>query len=72
MARAGLKLTVRDLATLAMVGVNTVTRFEGGGNTETLTIRRLQAALEAAGATFLPEDGKGDGVRVKRQEGDHE
>ena len=65
MARAGLGLSVRDLADKAMVGVMTVSRFENGSNAESLTIKRLQAALEAAGATFLPDDGTGEGVRVK-------
>jgi len=55
MARAGLRLSVRDLACKAMVGVNTVSRFENGANTESLSIRRLQTALEAAGAVFLPD-----------------
>ena len=64
MARAGLRFTVRDLAEKALVAPNTVCRFEAEGNVETLTVRRLQAALEAAGVIFLVDDGQGDGVRV--------
>ena len=67
MARAGLGLSLHDLAAAASVGVNTVSRFENGGNTETRTIQRLRAALEAAGATFLPADDHGEGVRVMRR-----
>jgi len=65
MARYGLRLSVRAVADLAMVGVNTVTRFENGSTVEDLTIRRLQAAYEKAGATFLPDNGNGEGVRIK-------
>jgi hypothetical protein len=66
MARYGLRLSVRAAAELAMVGVNTVTRFENGNTVEDLTVRRLQTAYERAGATFLPDDGHGEGVRIRR------
>ena len=65
MARAGLGLSVRDLAERAMVGVMTVSRFENGSNSEALTVKRLQTSLEAAGAAFLPDEGDGEGVVIR-------
>ena len=62
MARAALKLGVRDLAALAGVSAMTVTRFENGhtkGYDETL--ERLKRALEAAGVIFIVVD-RGEGV----------
>lgn len=56
MARAGLDITVRDLARMALVGVNTVVRFENGSKSGELTVKRIKAALEAAGAKFTSDD----------------
>jgi transcriptional regulator with XRE-family HTH domain len=66
MARAGLKLRVRDLARSAGVSPNTVTRIEAdlGGNASTLAA--VRRALEEAGAVFLGDDQDGVGVRVPR------
>ena len=62
MARAGLELTVRDVAEAASLGTNTVNRFERGiGAAEASTMRLLRQALEAAGAEFVGEDG----VRIR-------
>ena len=66
MARAALKLGVRDLAELSEVHAMTITRFEtgqSGGRAETL--RKLQAALEGAGIEFIDPNGGGPGVRLK-------
>jgi transcriptional regulator with XRE-family HTH domain len=68
MARAALQLGVRELATLAQVSAMTVTRFENGhssGAPETLGA--IQRALETAGVEFIPENGGGAGVRLKRK-----
>jgi len=61
MARAGLRLSVRDLAALAKVSPNTVTRVEGGGAANSSTLAALRRALEDAGVEF---DGE-NGVRLK-------
>ncbi|WP_244544590.1 helix-turn-helix domain-containing protein [Cohaesibacter marisflavi] len=66
MARAGLGLGVRELAELAKVSTNTVTRFERGEELKPRTIDALQSALESAGVEFIPENGGGAGVRMKR------
>jgi len=65
MARAALELGIRETAARAQVAASTLQRIERG---EDVTVSRLTAvreALEAAGATFLPDDGNGPGVRVR-------
>jgi transcriptional regulator with XRE-family HTH domain len=66
MARAGLGLGVRDLAAAAKVSTNTLTRFEAGEDLRPRTIDAIRAALEAAGVEFIPENGGGAGVRLKK------
>jgi len=66
MARAALGLGVRDLARLAKVSPNTVTRFERGESLNPRTIDALKAALEKTGVEFIPENGKGAGVRLRK------
>jgi transcriptional regulator with XRE-family HTH domain len=53
MARAALKLGVRDLAALANVAVSTVSRFEAGLRVHGRTVDDMRATLEKAGVTFL-------------------
>ncbi len=55
---------VRELANLAKVSPATVTRIEGGGSAHASTLAALQAALEAAGVTFIEKNGGGAGVRL--------
>jgi transcriptional regulator with XRE-family HTH domain len=66
MARGALDWTARDLAAAATVGINTVTRFEKGTDTLASTVTKLRTALEAAGVEFIPENGGGAGVRLKK------
>ncbi len=66
MARAALSLSVRDLASLAKVSTNTLTRFERGEALYPRTIEAIRAALEAAGVEFIPENGGGAGVRLRK------
>ncbi|BBU62897.1 hypothetical protein MSC49_28320 [Methylosinus sp. C49] len=66
MARAALNLGVIELADLAEVSTNTVTRFERGEQVKPSTIDRMRAALEQAGVEFIPENGGGAGVRLKK------
>jgi len=68
MARAALRLGVRDLAMLADVAPMTISRLENGqsgGQVETL--RKVQAALEKAGIIFVAENGQGPGVRLRKK-----
>ena len=63
MARAGLGLGVRELADMAKVSTNTITRFEGGEPLKERTVDAMRAALEAAGVEFT--NGDAPGVRLK-------
>jgi transcriptional regulator with XRE-family HTH domain len=64
MARAALDWSNRDLAERASVGVNTVSRFEQGGEARPASIAAIQSAMEAAGVDFIP-----DGVRYMESGG---
>ena len=66
MARVGLGLGVRDLARLAKVSPNTVTRLERGELLLPRTLQTIRSALEAAGVELIDENGGGPGVRLRR------
>jgi transcriptional regulator with XRE-family HTH domain len=66
MARVALGLGVRDLAVAAGVSTNTVARLERGEELKQRTVDAIQAALEAAGVEFIPENGGGAGVRLRK------
>jgi transcriptional regulator with XRE-family HTH domain len=61
MARAALGLGGRELAALAGVSPDTVHRLERGDELLPRTVATIRAALEAAGAEFLP----GGAVRIR-------
>lgn len=63
MARAGLGLGVRELAAMAKVSTNTITRFERGEKLGQRTLDAIRAALEAAGVEFT--NGDRPGVRLR-------
>lgn len=67
MARAAVGWGVRELAEKAGVTANTVTRIENGSDAKQSTIAAIQSALEAAGVEFIPENGGGAGVRLKKR-----
>ncbi|WP_288081784.1 helix-turn-helix transcriptional regulator [Shinella sp.] len=70
MARAGLKIGVRDLAVMAGVTTATITRFENErGGLNAVTQSKLKAALEAAGIIFIDQNGNGPGVRLRDRQG---
>jgi len=66
MARTALEIGVRELAEAAKVSTNTVTRFERGEPLRERTIDALRATLESAGVEFIPENGGGVGVRLRK------
>ncbi len=66
MARAGLGLSVRDLAAKAQVSTNTVSRLESGEDLKPRTVEAIQRALEVAGVEFIAENGGGPGVRLRK------
>ncbi len=63
MARAALRLGVRDLAALAKVAADTISRLEAGSELKPRTIEAIQRALEKAGVEVT--NGNKPGVRVK-------
>ena len=69
MARAALDLGVRDLAKLADVSPNTITRFERGENLQDRTVKAIKRALEDQGVEFIPQNGSGAGVRLAKSNG---
>ncbi len=70
MARGALNWSVETLATAAAVGEATVRRFERGRAVPIQsTLAAMQAALEAAGIEFIPDNGGGPGVRLQRRPG---
>ncbi|WOJ89905.1 hypothetical protein RZS28_00895 [Methylocapsa polymorpha] len=66
MARAALKMGVREVAALAQVSPNTITRIEADLPSNASTISVVRSALEAAGVIFVEENGEGAGVRLKK------
>jgi transcriptional regulator with XRE-family HTH domain len=67
MARAATGLGVRDLAALAGVAQATVSRLERGEELRPATVDAIRAALERAGVVFLPENGNGPGVALRKE-----
>lgn len=56
-----------DLAERAKVSRPTVVDFEKGARTpHPNNLQAIQAALEAAGVEFIPENGGGAGVRLRK------
>jgi transcriptional regulator with XRE-family HTH domain len=66
MARAALKLGVREVAAAAKVSPATVTRIEADQPANASTLAAIRAALEAAGVIFVAENGEGPGVRLRK------
>ena len=62
MALAALKVGVRDVAAMARVSPNTVTRVEAGLAANNSTMEAIRPALEAAGVEFT--NGERPGVRI--------
>ena len=67
MARAALGWGVRDLSAAAEVSGDTVARFERGEDLRSRTLAAFREAFEKAGVEFIPENGGGAGVRLKRK-----
>lgn len=66
MARVALSFTIREVAALASVSTNTISRLESGEELKPRTIEAIRNALENAGVEFIDENGSGAGVRLKK------
>ena len=66
--RALLDWSREQLAAASMVGLRTIVDFERGAREpqRNVTLDALRRALEAAGVEFIPENGSGAGVRMKK------
>lgn len=67
MARAALGLGVRELADMAKVSPDTIARLERGDTLRERTVADIRATLETAGVEFIPENGGGVGVRLRKE-----
>jgi transcriptional regulator with XRE-family HTH domain len=69
-ARALAGLDQKALADRAGVGINTIRNFEaaGAGNVRGRldTLDAIVVALKSAGVIFVPENGEGPGVRLRK------
>lgn len=68
-ARALIRWEQRDLAAASMVSLPSIKRLEtqaGPLAAQERTVIAIRAALEAAGIIFVPENGEGPGVRLKK------
>ena len=66
MARVAVGWSTKELAHVAEMHPNTVNRVENGEPATKGTLLLLQTTLEAAGVEFIPENGGGPGVRLKK------
>lgn len=65
-ARALLNWTVRDLALVARVHRNTVTRLEADTTNAGHALGSILGAFKDFGVVFIDEDGEGPGVRLRK------
>ena len=66
-ARALLGWTQQQLATAASTGLSTIKGFELGSSTPYRNnMAAIRRSLEEAGVDFIPENGGGAGVRLRR------
>lgn len=66
-ARALKGMSQEEVAALSGVGIQTLIAFESGKRQPyARTLDAIRAALEAAGVVFLPENGNGPGVALRK------
>jgi len=67
-ARALLDLKQAEFATLAEISISTMRDFETGKRTpHPNNLEAIKAAYEKAGIEFIPENGGGAGVRLRKR-----
>jgi transcriptional regulator with XRE-family HTH domain len=66
MARVALGWGVRQLATLANVSTQTISRLERGEPLKPSTLNLVRQTFEGAGIEFIAENGGGPGVRLSK------
>ncbi|MBI0538982.1 XRE family transcriptional regulator [Roseomonas sp. KE2513] len=71
-ARALVRWSAEDLARESGVGLSTVRRIEAADGVPSASAKNLaslQRSLETAGVIFVPENGDGPGVRLRKGQG---
>ncbi len=71
-ARALLDWTQGDLAAQASISTVSIRAFEKGGEMRDSNQKLLRLTLEAAGVSFIAENGGGAGVRLAKPKGPSE
>jgi len=66
--RALVNVTQPELAKTTGLGLGTIQRMEklGTGRSSVANVEAVQRALEAAGVIFIPGNGEGPGVRLRK------
>jgi predicted transcriptional regulator len=70
-ARALLRIEQKDLASASGVSLPSIKRLEahpGPLAAQPRTVAAIRAALESAGVEFIPENGGGAGVRLRKRQ----
>jgi hypothetical protein len=67
MARGALGWGIRELGKAAGLSHDTIVRFERGEELKVKTIAAIRGAFESAGIVFIPENGGGPGVRLRKR-----
>lgn len=62
MARAALKLGVREIADMAGVTPNTISRFENGSDPKQSTVEALRKVYQSLGVQFLHDGDTSNGT----------
>lgn len=66
-ARAMINMTQAALADAAGISTTALNNIErGASDPKASTLSAIQKALEAAGVIFVPENGEGPGVRLRK------
>jgi DNA-binding XRE family transcriptional regulator len=68
-ARALLNWTQSDLAERVSISAVSIRAFEKGGEMRDSNLKLIRMTFEAAGVTFIPENGGGAGVRLAKPKG---
>ena len=66
MASAATGIGLRELAALADVSPNTISRLERDEDLKRATVDTIRVALETAGVEFIAENGGDAGVRLRK------
>lgn len=67
-ARGLIDWSQSDLASAANVGLSTLRNFEAGRSVPMANnLSAIRGALEAVGVIFVPENGEGPGVRLRKE-----